>query len=143
VASARSTAERCCPSTVEALHVPLTVMSNEALALSARVWFVCHCRPQPLSAESKEMLGSMLGPVAQFFEETNDASKNDETADVPPAVRSRSGDGVRLLLALLTPGRAMCAADHRGPAGDGSVRTAGPRVPWRHRLEQHGLRAHG
>lgn len=42
---------------------------------------------QPLSSDAKEMLEAMVEPVAKFFAETNDASKNDETASVPPEVR--------------------------------------------------------
>ncbi len=42
---------------------------------------------QPMSAEAKEMLQSMVEPVSKFFGEVNDASKNDELAEVPREVR--------------------------------------------------------
>lgn len=48
--------------------------------------------PEPLSVEAKEMLAEMCGPVDKFFKETNDASKNDETASVPAEISAALGE---------------------------------------------------
>ncbi len=48
---------------------------------------------QPLSKDAKELLGTMIEPVSKFFEETNDAAKNDETAEVPPEVGWQLSNG--------------------------------------------------
>lgn len=42
--------------------------------------------PEILTAEQSEMLSMFIDPMDKFFNETNDAAKNDETAQVPPEI---------------------------------------------------------
>ena len=113
---------------------------------SVRAAHYCACAVvQPMSADSKEMLKSMVEPVSKFFEETNDASKNDETAEVPaevchtlryclmccavlaPCATASCSDAASPRLKPSTAVAVCCAAaDLRGAARDGRVRSAGP-----------------
>eukprot|EP01138_Halocafeteria_seosinensis_P006648 gb/GECG01006796.1/.p1 GENE.gb/GECG01006796.1/~~gb/GECG01006796.1/.p1 ORF type:complete len:630 (+),score=98.72 gb/GECG01006796.1/:1-1890(+) len=42
--------------------------------------------PEILTKEASEMLSMFIDPMDKFFKETNDAAKNDETAQVPPEI---------------------------------------------------------
>lgn len=48
--------------------------------------------PNVLTADAKETLSMLVDPVTKFFNERNDAKKNDETSSVPPEITQEMKD---------------------------------------------------
>ena len=65
---------------------------TRSLFLGALDTSSAHPFPLSLSPDASSTLSSFVGPVASFFEKTNDAAANDATASVPPAVHTALGE---------------------------------------------------